>query len=61
MLYSLGCFPLKNQLWGISINYPHSTDEATEDRTFILPRGSDEVGIRTQISHTLKFVALITM
>lgn len=42
----------KNHLWGININYPHSTDEPAEDRTFILPRGSDEVGIRIQISHS---------
>lgn len=47
----------KNHLWGININYPHSTDEPAEDRSFILP-SSDEVGIRVQISHTPKFVAL---
>lgn len=41
MLCSLGCFPLKNHLWGININYPHSTDEPAEDKSFILPRGSD--------------------
>lgn len=37
--------------------YHHFTDRATED--FILPRGGDKVGIRTQISLTPKLVALI--
>lgn len=39
MPYCSGPFSTKNHLWGISINYPHFTDEATEDYFYFTQKG----------------------
>lgn len=62
MLYSSGSLPKKKKkpaFKGISIDYPHLTDEATEKLKFVITLPEEVTEVRIKITQTPKLVALI--